>query len=116
MFKALRSSLVAVALLSTVVFSSPAFAGMVSTPKQAAADAHREAAKELLKARLTDSGLNGASYEEQLNKLSTEDLTILAGHVEATRSAGGVLIAVLIAAVVVAVVVIVVLETFYPWK
>lgn len=116
MFKALRSSLVAVALLSTVILSTPAFAGMVSTPKQAAADAQREAAKELLKARLTESGLNGASCEEQLNKLSTEDLTVLAGHVQATRNAGGVGIAIAVAAAVVVIVVVVVLETFYPWK
>lgn len=116
MFKALRSALVAVATLSTVMFAGPAFAGMVSTPKQAAGDVQRDAAKEVLKSRLTEAGLNGASYEEQLNKLSTEDLTMLSTHVQATQNAGAILLVLAIVAGVIIIVAIVVLETFYPWK
>jgi hypothetical protein len=116
MIKALRFALVAVATFSTVMFAGPAFAGMVSTPKPAAEEAQRDAAKELLKARLTESGMDGASYDEQLSKLSTQDLTLLAGHVQATRNAGGVGLAVAVAAAVVVVVIAIILETFYPFK
>lgn len=114
MLKALRCALVALATVSSILFATPASAGMVSTPKQDAAEVQREAAKELLKCRLAESGVSPAVLESKLDRLSTQELVLLTGHVEATRSAGGVALAIGIAVAVVIVVVLILFETFYP--
>ncbi len=114
MLKALRCALVVIATVSSILFSTPASAGMVSTPKQDAADIQREAAKELLKCRLAESGVNPSVLESKLDKLTTPELALLTSHVEATRNAGGVGLVIGIAAAVVVGVVLVLFETFYP--
>ena len=116
MLKALRFALVAVATFSTVMFAGPAFAGMVSTPKQSAGEAQREAAKAMLKSKLAESGLPAAAYEGRIDQMSNQDLSFLTTHVLAARNAGSVGLVIAIGAAVILVVVIVILETFYPWK
>ncbi|KAF0241817.1 MAG: hypothetical protein FD180_4248 [Planctomycetota bacterium] len=114
MLKALRFALVALATLSSVMFASPASAGMISTPKPASDCEQREAAKELLKCRLTESGALPPGFDESVDRMSTQDLVVLAGHVETSRNAGSVLLAVGIAAAVAVVVTLLLFETFYP--
>lgn len=116
MMKALRFALLFVATVSAVTFSNPAWAGMVSTPKQSAADSQREAAKELLKFRLAEAGTDVSSIDARLDKLSTQDLGMLASHLQAAQQGGGVWIAVAVAVGVAVVIILLVLETFYPEK
>src|SRR5947207_5324103 len=110
MMKALRFALLFVATVSAVTFSNPAWAGMVATPKQSAADSQREAAKELLKSRLAEAGTDVSSIDAKLDKLSTQDLAMLASHMQAAQQGGGVFLVLAIAAGVVAVIVLLVLE------
>jgi hypothetical protein len=115
MLKALRFAIVALATVSSILFATPATAGMIPTPKPASDTAQREAAKELLKCRLLESGVNPAGeISDKLDQMSTNDLVILAGHVEVTKNAGSVLIAVCVAAAVVVVLLFILFETFYP--
>lgn len=114
MLKALRFALVALAIVSSVLFATPASAGMVSTPKQDASAAQHEAAKELLKFRLAEAGPLSAEVEAKLDRLSTDELVLLVGHVEAARNAGGVWLVLGIGAAVAVVVTLLLFETFYP--
>ena len=67
MLKALRFALVALATLSSVMFASPASAGMISTPKPASDSEQRDAAKELLKSRLSESGAVPPGFAESVD-------------------------------------------------
>lgn len=85
----LRAFLPALALLSMLVFSTPAAAGMVSTPLPAGGeDPGREAALALLKARLADIGPVTPEVEACLAGLSPEERAVFASSIEATVHAG----------------------------
>ncbi|MEK7467476.1 MAG: hypothetical protein AAB074_08685 [Planctomycetota bacterium] len=116
MLKALRFALIALATVTSIMFATPASAGMVPTPKPAPDSAQREAAKELLKYRLSETGPLPAGIDDRLERMSTQDLVVLAGHFESARSAGSIALAVGIAAAVAVVVTFILFETFYPEK
>lgn len=82
----LRAFLPALGVLSMLVFSSPAAAGMVSTPRAAAGEEPgREAALAILKSRLAEAPEAAAG----LDRLPTSELRAIAGAVQALDQAAG---------------------------
>ncbi|MEK7469026.1 MAG: hypothetical protein AAB074_16755 [Planctomycetota bacterium] len=85
----LRAFLPALALLSLLAFSNPAFADMVQTPKaDREAREAREAALLNLQARLSEAGAGSAEVQEGLKNLPTSDVLAMSGSLESARSAG----------------------------
>lgn len=83
------SFLASLAVLSMVIFCTPAGAGMVATPDPAkASDEVREAAIAGLQTRLAEGGMAPAGLEEGMRALPTADLLALSGSVESARRAG----------------------------
>lgn len=83
----LRFSLPFVAVESLLVFSQPAVAGMVATPR-VSAEKEREAALAQLKARFVAEGPDGAAVAQQLDALPTPELKALAAQAESGVAAG----------------------------
>ncbi len=81
----LRAFLPALGVLSMLVFSNPAAAGMVATPRAAAGeDPGREAALAVLKSRLAEV----PEAARGLDQLPTSELLALSSAVEAAEHAG----------------------------
>jgi hypothetical protein len=72
MFTIIRTSLVVAALASSILFSTPAGAGMVETRK-ATGEQEREAAVELLKGRMRLAGVAPEQFGDSLAQLSTSE-------------------------------------------
>lgn len=89
MRNALRAFLPTLAVLSMLVFAHPALAGMVATPKTAAADESKRAETlAILTNRLGEAGPASPELESRLAALSTADLLVLAATVESGTYAG----------------------------
>lgn len=101
MLKACRFALIVLALLSTTLFTSPAQAGMVATPK-ATPVSKAEADAAILKAAAERAGLDGNRVAISAMLLAPEARSLAVAHVMAAEAGGNAIaIVAIIAAVVV---------------
>ena len=100
MLKSCRIALVALALLATTLFSGPARAGMVPTPK-ATPESRAQAEAAILKAAAQRAGLDGDRVAASALMISPEFRSIAAAHVMAAQNAGNIIGILAIIAVVV---------------
>ena len=112
MLKVCRVALVAMALLSTILFTGPAQAGMVPTPK-ATPTSKAEVEVAILKAAAERVGMPGAQVAAAATLLSNEERTTLVAHMMAMENAGNALGIALGAAAVVAAGVIILSELLW---
>ena len=101
MLKVCRVALVAMALLSTTLFTVPAQAGMVPTPK-APPTSKADVEMAILKAAAERAGISGAQVVTAAMMLPAEARTLAVAHIMATEKAGNALGICAIAAGVVA--------------
>lgn len=85
--KTFRFVLPSLAVVSILAFSTPAVAGMVATPR-AAAQGERDAALQLLRARMAEAGPDVEAYAPGLDSLTTPELLALSGTIESGLAAG----------------------------
>lgn len=84
-----RSFLASLALLSLMVFCTPAAAGMIATPKaERETGEAREAALSLLQSRMSEAGPVSPLVVEGMKSLPTSDLLALSGTLESANRAG----------------------------
>lgn len=114
MLKVVRFVLVAVATLSTVLLAGPAMAGMVATPSQDDSSVQRELAVAALKAQLDAAGVDGARFQDRIDRMETDQIVALSANVQSLQHAGTWWVAGLIALGVIILVILFVMETFYP--
>lgn len=112
MLKVCRIALVTMAMLSTTVFTGPAQAGLVSTPK-APATSKADVEVAILKAAAERAGLQGAQVAAAATMLSSEARSMAVAHVMATENAGNALGVVAICAGVIAVGIVVLSEMLW---
>jgi len=85
----LRAFLPALGLLSLLVFSNPAFADMVPTPRPSSGrNPEREAALTVLKAQLAESAPELPQVAEALDRMPTAELLALRAASGSTTHAG----------------------------
>jgi len=81
-------TLVAVAWMSCTLFSTPAVAGMVATPRESSSDDAREILKRTVRERAADLGIADRIPERALAGASAVQLTALLGSLKMDRHAG----------------------------